>query len=181
MAPSRGLNYLDLVFSNQQDICATVKDGVFPSDHKEVRCDVRAVRGPLPVVTRSTAFNYKRADWDSLRAVLRLVSWNVLDGLPVNDATALFYDLVNAAISDHIPLVHLRGGQPPWIDRELRTALKEKEGAHRRMKKARTPETEELFREKRRVFKRLARTKFNSTWSVLQTILEPTQSDFGHF
>ena len=53
-----------------------------------------AVRGPLPVVTRSTAFNYKRADWDGLRAVLRLVSWNVLDGLPVNDATALLYNLV---------------------------------------------------------------------------------------
>ena len=96
---------------------------------------------------------YKRADWDGLRAVLRLVSWNVLDGLPVNDATALFYDLVNAAISDHIPLVHLRGRRPPWIDRELRTALKEKEGAHRRIKKARTPETEALFRDKRRVFK----------------------------
>ena len=159
-APSRGVNYLDLVLSNSQNLSATVQEGVFPSDHKEVVCDVRAVRGPVPVVNRSTALNYKRADWTGLRAVLRLTPWNVLDGLPVNDATALFYDLLNAAITDHIPLVQLRGRQPPWFDGEIRAALKEKEAAHRRLKKSRTPVTETLFRDKRRLFKRLARRKF---------------------
>lgn len=159
-APSRGPNYLDLVFSTRQDIIATVQEGIFPSDHREVICEIKTIRGPIPVVTRNTAFNYKRADWEGLRAVLRLMSWSTLDDLPVNDATALFYDVLNAAISDHIPLVQLRGRQPPWFDRDLRSALKEKEGAHRRMKKARTPETEKLFRDKRSLFKCLSRGKF---------------------
>ncbi|KAF0312101.1 Lectin BRA-3 [Amphibalanus amphitrite] len=52
-----------------------------------------------------------------------------------------------------VPLVQLGRRQPPWFDRELRAALREKEAAHRRMKKARTADNNELFREKRRGFK----------------------------
>ena len=158
--PSRGPSYLDLVLSNGLNITTTVRDGVFSSDHSEVWCDVRAVRGPVPVVSRNTALNYKRADWDGLRTVLSLTPWSVLDDLPVDDAVALFYDLLSAAISDHIPLVHLRRRQPPWFDRALHAALREKEAAHRRMKRDRTAETIEWFRVKRRDFKKLSSAKF---------------------
>ena len=110
--PSRGRNFLDLVFSNGQDVGAVVREGVFSSDHGEVACEVRAVRCPLPVVSRTTAYNYKRADWEGLRTVLRLKPWNILDRLPVDDATAVFYDLLNAAIQDHVPVVQIRRRQP---------------------------------------------------------------------
>ena len=33
--PSRGANFLDLALSNGQNISATVRDGVFPSDHRK--------------------------------------------------------------------------------------------------------------------------------------------------
>ena len=158
--PSRGANYLDLVLSNGLDITTTVRDGVFSSDHSEVVCEFRAVRGPLPVVSRKTALNYKRADWDGLRAVLSLTPWSVLDDLPVDDAVTLFYDLLSAAISDHIPLVQLKRRQSRWFDRTLHGALREKEAAHRRMKRNRTIETIELFREKLRDFKRLSSARF---------------------
>ena len=71
--PTRRPNFLDLVLSNGQAITASVRDGVFPSDHREVVCDISAVRGPVPLVTRASALNYRRADWDGLRAALRLV------------------------------------------------------------------------------------------------------------
>ena len=35
--PSRGANFLDLALSNGQDMVATVRDGVFPSDHSSRR------------------------------------------------------------------------------------------------------------------------------------------------
>ena len=159
--PSRGQNYLDLVFSNGQTIVATVRDGIFPSDHREVVCDIRTVRGRIPLVSRAKALNYKRADWDGLRTALRLLPWNTLDNLPVDDAAALFYDLLNSAIADHIPLVCLKCRRPPWFDGELRRALAEKEAAHRGMKCNRTPDTEALFSDKRREFKRLSRSKFH--------------------
>ena len=79
----------------------------------------------------------------------------------MDDATELFYDLLSAAISDFIPLVQLRRRQPPWFDRELRAALREKEAAHRRMRSAGTADSRELFGEKRRVFKRLASERFS--------------------
>ena len=123
-------------------------------------CEVSAVREPVPLVTRISALNYRRADWEGLRTVLRLVPWSMLDDLPVDDATALFYELLNSAIADHIPLVYLKRRQPPWFDRELRMALREKEAAHRRMKRVRTSDTETLFSEKRKVFKQLASSKF---------------------
>ena len=46
------------------------------------------------------------------------------------DATVdLFYDLVNAAVSDYIPTVHLTKRYPPWFDNKVELALREKETA----------------------------------------------------
>ena len=176
--PSRGPNFLDLVLSNSQDVVATVRDGVFPSDHKEVVCEVRAVRVPVPVVSRSTALNYKRADWDGLRTALRLAPWNLLDELPVDDATALFYDLLAAAIQDYIPLVHLRRRQPPWFDRALHTALREKEVTHRLLPRTRTLDSEASFREKRSVFKRMVSSKF---YEYIQGLVSDLKSNPKRF
>ena len=64
-----------------------------------------------------------------MRNVLRLCPWNALDDLPVDDAVDMFYDFVHAAISDHIPVVHLSRKFPPWFDRTVRKALKDKERA----------------------------------------------------
>ena len=158
--PSRGRNFLDLVLSNGQDVVAVVREGVFPSDHAEVTCEVRAVLCPLPVVSRTTALNYKRADWEGLRAGLRVAPWNMMDGLPLDDATARFYDLLNAAIQDHIPVIQIRGRQPPWFDVDLRRALKQKESSHRAMKRNRTAETQAASSEKRRELKRMSSARF---------------------
>ena len=179
--PTRGPNFLDLVLSNGQAIAASVRDGVFPSDHREVVCDISAVRVPVPLVTRTSALNYRRADWEGLRAVLRLVPWSMLDNLPVDDATALFYELLNSAIADHIPVVHLKRRHPPWFGRELRTALSEKEAAHRRMKRTRTPETETAFSDKRRAFKQLASSKFCDYLKDLTDDLKTNPKRFWSF
>ncbi|KAF0297867.1 hypothetical protein FJT64_004731 [Amphibalanus amphitrite] len=123
--PTRGANFLDLTLSNDQNIVAEVRDGIFSSDHKEMVCQLSTVRGPIPTVSRSSALNYKRADWAGLRAALQLAPWSMLDGLPVDDATEVLYDLLSAAIRDYIPLVQFKRRQPPWFDQELRAALRE--------------------------------------------------------
>ena len=79
--------FLDLTLSNGQNIVTTVRNGVFPSDHKEVVCELSAVRVPVPVVSRGSALNHKRADWAGLREALRRAPWEMLDGLTVDDAT----------------------------------------------------------------------------------------------
>ena len=72
--PTRGENVLDLILSSGPAVEAEVGDGTFPSDHREVVCTVRAERAAVPLVTRQTALNYKRADWDGLRTALRLIA-----------------------------------------------------------------------------------------------------------
>ena len=143
--PSRANNFLDLIFSNGQNVSADVREGVFPSDHYELVCNFRTVLGPLPVVSRSSALNYKRADWEGLRTTLRLVPWTMLDELPVDEATDRFYDILDAAIHDHIPVVQLRRKQPPWFDAELRRALRDKESAHRTVKRTGRRRTRRLL------------------------------------
>ncbi|KAF0286733.1 hypothetical protein FJT64_014780 [Amphibalanus amphitrite] len=167
--PTRGGNVLDLVMSSGLPIEAEVRDGVFPSDHREVACTVQIARAAVPLVTRQTALNYRRADWEGLRTSLSRTPWILLDGLPVDEAADRFYDLLDAAIRDHIPVVTLRRRQPPWFDGELRAALREKEGAHRRLKRHRTPVTEEAFRQQRGNFKSLASQKFYEFLVLLGT------------
>ena len=158
--PTRGHNFLDLVLTSGLQMETTVRDGTFPSDHLEVVCEFWTVLKPTPLVTRSTALNYKRADWDGMRAALRLVPWSLLDDLPVDEAADKFYDLLTSVIRDYIPTVTLSRRHPPWFDRDLRAALARKEAAHRALKRRRTPETEAAFRENRRTFKQLAGSRF---------------------
>ena len=54
--------------------------------------------------------------------------------MDVNSAVELFYDVVFAAVNDHVPMVELRQKFPPWYSRTVRDLLREKERAHRRKK-----------------------------------------------
>ena len=83
---------------------------MFPSGLREVVCDISTVRGPVPLVTKASALNYKCTGLDGLCRALILVPWSMLDNLPVDDAATLFHELLNTATADHlrIPLVHLR-------------------------------------------------------------------------
>ena len=80
----------------------------------------------------------------------------------VNDGVDLFYDLVEAAVSDHVPTVSLSRKYPPWFDREVRAALREKEKAQVAKKRHPTSEKDSDFRSKRKIFKDLAAKKYTS-------------------
>ena len=118
--------FLDLVMANVPGHAALC-DAVFNSDHcaLHVTLNVRITRRLLP--TRSRAFNYKRADWEALRTSLRLCLWGAVHDMSVDDAVDFFYNLVESAVSDHVPTVSLSRKHPPWFDGQVRAALKEKE------------------------------------------------------
>ena len=159
--PTRGANFLDLVFSKCARVTATVRDGVFDSDHKEIVCRFVVPMAPRPpTVARATALNYKRADFDGLRRAMDLVPWTLMENLPMNDALDVFYELFEAAIRDHVPTVVLRRRFPPWFDTSVRQALREKETAFNRTKRNRTDNSVRNFEEKRKRFKTLACSKY---------------------
>lgn len=84
---------------------------------------------------------------------LSLLPWTLLDGLEVNDAVELFYNMLEAAVADHVPRVTLRRRFPPWFSAAARMALRAKETAFRRLRRNPTPESRADFTEKRKSFK----------------------------
>ena len=157
---TRGDNTLDLVFSRRMSAVACVRDGLFDSDHRELVVDLTVPGNKAPLVTRTRAFDYKRADFPGLRRNLSLAPWGMLDGIGVNEAVERFYDLLNAAIADHIPTVTLRRRLPPWFDRDVRAALRQKETAYRRLRRSPGPDSRADFAEKRRLFKSISSHRY---------------------
>lgn len=158
--PTRGDAMLDLVVSNLQHCTCEVDVGLFESDHLQTVVTF-FVSCPSPVrVTRSTALNYRRADFPGLKECLRLLPWNVLDDLDVDDALELFYQWVDAAIADFIPTVTLKSKFPPWFDGDVKQALREKESAHRQMKRSPTAENCAAFSDRRSRFKSIVSSKY---------------------
>ena len=90
--------------------CSACRCGTTVNTEKE-----RNITQPTPLVTRSKALNYKRADWEGMRAALRMVPWSLLNGLSVDEATEKFYDLLTSVVRDHIPSVTLSRRHPPWL------------------------------------------------------------------
>ena len=113
-----------------------------------------------PVVNRRTAFNYKRADFDGLRRSLSAIPWGLLDNIGVDEAVETFYTLLESAIADHVPTVILRRRLPPWFDGAVRTALRLKEAAFRRLRRNPSPAVQAEFEDKRRAFKCVSRSKY---------------------
>ena len=89
-------------------VTVDVRDGFFGSDHQQVECVVKHVKSVATLTSRQSAFNYKRADFQMLRLSLQSLPRNTLDGMHVDAAVDAFYDLLNAAISDCIPVVQIR-------------------------------------------------------------------------
>ena len=125
-APTRGGNFLDLVVSRGGAVDSEVRDKIFDADHEAVETRFIVDVGAAPRTTRTRVYDYKRADFAGLRRALRLLPWNTLNNLDVNDALSMFYDLAFAAINEYVPMIELRRKFPPWYDRHVRDLLKEK-------------------------------------------------------
>ena len=157
--PTRQANILDLVLARGvSDVRAIPRKSIIASDHDElvVSLTVSSVTRPIRV-TRSTALNYRRADFDGLRRALSVAPWHMMDGLGVDEAVSMFYTLVDSAVRDHIPVVVCRKKFPPWFDATVRRALKVKQAAFERLKRHPTDRAIKAdFVEKRAEFKRVS-------------------------
>ena len=85
-----------------------------------------------------------------------------LRDLNVDADTELFYELVNAAIADYVPTVSRSRRFPPWFDRDVQCALRDKNTAHRLKKSQPSPEHDLAFSKARSEFKNAASTKYRA-------------------
>ena len=137
-----------------------MRDSLLVSDHRETIATLSTPVSRRPVVNRRTALNYKRADFDGLRRSLSLIPWGLLDDVGADEAVDTFYTLLESAIADHVPTVILRRRLPPWFDGAVRTALRLKEAAFRRLRRDPGPAVQVKFADKRRAFKSVSSSKY---------------------
>ena len=159
LAPTRDDAYLDVAMYAGGDAVSEVRPGTFGSDHAEVITSFSFMSCPPARVRRTRVFNYRDADFDGLRRSIHCARWGILADLDVNSAAGLFYDIVCAAISDHVPMVELKTRFPPWFDRSVRACLWEKKIAFRAKKADPSPQNCRMFAERRAEFKELANVK----------------------
>lgn len=93
----------------------------------------------------------------------------------------LFYDFVEAAVSDHVPTVTLSRKCPPWFDSQVRAALRDKERSFVNKKRHPTPENDLDFRSKRKIFKDLAAAKYRAYLVGLIADFKNTPKRFWSF
>ena len=116
-----------------------------------------------------------------LRRALNCLPWSELRDLDVDSATEKFYDLVNAAIADYVPTVRLGTKYPPWFDRDVRCALRDKEAAFKRKKSDPSPENFRAFSLARSAFKSLSNSKYRDYLTGLVHDFRETPKRFWSF
>ena len=87
-----------------QQVAAQPRAPSIASDHEEVVIEFEAETSPPARPTRSSAFSYRRADFEGLRQALSVTPWGLLDDVDVDEAVSMFYTLVDAAVRHHGPV-----------------------------------------------------------------------------
>jgi hypothetical protein len=160
---TRGNHTLDLCLSNLGKIKVDVGDDILNSDHRSLSVYIQGFNKHHRniVVPEREIYNYKKANWTHLTADLAVIPWSeFLLNCSIDECTDTFYDLVIAAIKDHVPRIKLRRRVPPWYDAELIKALKLKELRYRTKKRFKTTENYQLFKEARLCFQQMAKSKY---------------------
>ena len=125
-------NLLDLTLSDLETGLKTrVVEEVAGSDHCGVLATVAFNVPTVSVVTRR-CFDYKRADWDGLRASLRGIDWALLfNDLSVDTVAEKFTETVLEHASRCIPnrLQKVRKSTHPWLNERCSEAIRCKRAA----------------------------------------------------
>ena len=162
--PTRKKNILDLVITNSPSTVSSIDSGPYfaeaglPSDHYPVVFDID-FSGKLKDSNHKFCFDFKNADFDSLNKELSLLPLssgveNVKSQEEFNEAWNQWCSFVFTAIDTHIPTVSRRSSnKPPWINKDLASAIRKKRTLWKRVKFSQNQQLKEKFRKTRRSIK----------------------------
>ena len=129
------------------------------SDHYLVDFFIRLKFKRLRRVRRKT-YNYKKADFNDLRNRLQLLPFDMTHSDDVDLYWSQWKDLFPATVNECVPMKVIRDtNSPPWIDREVRLALRKKYRALRKYRESKTAERELRLRSLSNEIKKLVRHK----------------------
>ena len=184
--PTRGDNYLDLLFTTGAPVCVRTHPShdVIQSDHTGVEGIITPPLPPLRHVAplRYTR-NWKRVNVDSFKQALRACPWNLMQLTDsVDECCDLFYDLLNATINDNVlNKKNLSSDFPDWYSEATILAYHKKRRAHERWKRSEQQCDYVEFTDKRREFKHSKELDYSEYLKNIEQDLYDNPSKFFKF
>ena len=157
-------NILDILFTNSEQYLKNIEilsnSEICASDHHAITFD-HQLKIERKKAAKRKQYNYNRADWDTLNNDINNFNWPAaLDMLDSNSAWMKFKGILNHILELHIPKVTVKySTKPPWFDTECYIKCREKERLHKKFKHTMTISDELKFKNCRREFKQLVRSK----------------------
>ena len=147
--PTRGNNILDLVITSEDQLVNEVEisDKIRNGDHNMLIFNIEVRHNPHDI--RVSKPNFGRADFDELSRLIRIENFStVLDEMDADTGFQHFKNRLEQLSKQCIPRKTIRKGNiktdPPWWNRELKTAIEERQRLHRQLRTNPTPDNRQL-------------------------------------
>ena len=129
------------------------------STHDALHCELLCARRPKQDHEERFVYNYRKADFTHLIHLMHCSPWSLLtDTTSIDEGFDLFYDIVYAAINECVPCIRIRVRKYPiWYDNDMISSLKEKDNAHKALKRSHSLTDYQVFSKLRTNFKKLKR------------------------
>ncbi|KAL9962114.1 hypothetical protein ACROYT_G031188 [Oculina patagonica] len=131
---------------------------------------------------RRKTYDYKRADFDDLRSRLQLLPSDMSHSDDVDIYWSQWKDLFLATVAECVPMKTIRDtNSPPWIDREVKLALRRKYRALRKYRENKTVERKLKLGSLSNEIKKLVRQKHHDYLLKIEGSLEENPKLFWNY
>ena len=181
--PTRGNHILDLLLTNDTNLVSSLQlcDNLPGTDHDAVFFTL-SVLPPKQKTVHRVLYNYKRTDFDTFRASLLTVPWN----LAVSDDINLWWDnwkdLFFAAVSSDVSVVHWRRSKMKcWLSSGTIKLIKLKRVIYRRLKRSFSDQLFHRYKFLRNTVRKLTRADYRAYAEELSGTLHKNQKSFWNW
>ena len=141
LTPTRGLNLLDLVFTNRPEMVSSLEvyDNLPNTDHDCVEFYLD-ILPPKQTSVHRLLYNYKKTDFDMYRRSLDCVPWDLAEADDIDVWWTQWKDLFFAVVNDNVPQVRWRRRRmKTWLSEATLHLVRLKRLCYRKLKKLFSP------------------------------------------
>ena len=174
--PTRGNNYLDLVFSNFP-LSILKSPHILDSDHNSFEFEINFSTTPNEFKWdfENCNLNFKKCNYLQLKSVIEKIDWPValdLSNNNPNKSTEQFYSILHKALKEAAPSIKLtKHKRVSWWDSELSNHLLKKKESHTIYKNSKSLVDYNNFSFERKRFKQLFLTKKQAYLSSIEEMI----------
>ena len=158
--PTRGNNFLDLLFSKNIEIMNICPISWFITDHTGFSYDIPTTKAIASTIETFTTCDFQKTPWNQVNAELEYLHSLIINIREPMEAYNKWHKEICLIIDKYVPKRKIKKRHsPPWFDEELKRKNRRKLGAHKKWKINRDIENFRNFCTLRDNFKQTFKTK----------------------